>query len=482
MKPRIHNLKERGIAVIMTALTLVFLIPIVGLGIDAGLLYLAKAKLTSACDAGALAAARSLNRGLTLADQEANATNRALSFFDANYPPGFLQSSSRTRNVTVSETAYRLRTVIVTATSVQPVYFMRLLGYNTVTIGATGRANRRDVNLMMVLDRSGSMANSNSCEPMKTAAREFLTYFANGRDRLGLITFSSSYSMGVSPTMTFFTTMDTAIAGISCTGGTTTSAAVSEAYNQIVNINEAGVLNMIVLFTDGLANGLYASFPVKTQTDTRFGNGESSYSSLSTLYSMPPGGCRDSSNRQFPNAAWAPANKEGIMIGGDTSTGNSWGLYRPNSTSESVIADSSGCAMASSGSNRYRRDIAYIPDYDYYGNNARCCYVTPATFTAGPYTNSIRPDRPISVQNAAMNAADSLAGRSRDNLTLKPVIYTLGLGTGVDATLLRRMANDPASPIYDSTKQIGLYAYAPNAADLSRAFAQIASEILRLTR
>ncbi|MCP2937782.1 hypothetical protein NK983_34305, partial [Salmonella enterica subsp. enterica serovar Typhimurium] len=61
-------------------------------------------------------------------------------------------------------------------------------------------------------------------------------------------------------------------------------------------------------------------------------------------------------------------------------------------------------------------------------------------------------------------------------------IYTLGLGTGVDATLLRRMANDPASPIYDSTKQIGLYAYAPNAADLSRAFAQIASEILRLTR
>lgn len=482
MKPRIHNLKERGIAVIMTALTLVFLIPIVGLGIDSGLLYLAKAKLTSACDAGALAAARSLNRGLTLADQEANARARALAFFDANYPSGFLQSTGRTRDVSVSETAYRLRTVIVTATSTQPVYFMRLLGFNNVTIAATGRANRRDVNLMMVLDRSGSMANSNSCEPMKTAAREFLTYFANGRDRLGLITFSSSYTMGVSPTMTFYTVMDTAISGISCTGGTTTSAAVSEAYNQIVNINEAGVLNMIVLFTDGLANGIYASFPVKTQTDTRYGNGDSGYTNTGQLYSMPPGGCRDSANRQYPNASWAPANKVGIMVGGDNSTGDSWGLYAPNFATEVLITDSSGCSMASNTRNRYRRDIAYIPDYDIYGNNARCCYVTPATFTSGAYSGYIRPDRPISVQNAAMNAADSLAGRSRDNLTLKPVIYTLGLGTGVDATLLRRMANDPASPIYDSTKQIGLYAYAPNAADLSRAFAQIASEILRLTR
>jgi hypothetical protein len=282
--------------------------------------------------------------------------------------------------------------------------------------------------------------------------------------------------------MTFYTTMDTAISNITCTGGTTTSAAVSEAYNQIVNINEAGVLNMIVLFTDGLANGIYASFPVKTQTDTRYGNGESGYSSTGQLYSMVPGGCRDSATRQYGNANWAPANKSGIMIGGDTSTGTTWGLYTPNNSGEVVISDSSGCSMASSGTNRYRRDIAYIPDYDIYGNNARCCYVTPATFTSGAYNGYIRPDRPISVQNAALNAADSLADRSRNNLTLKPVIYTLGLGTGVDATLLRRMANDPASPIYDSSKQIGLYAYAPNAADLSRAFAQIASEILRLTR
>ncbi len=477
--------RERGIAVMLTAITLVVIVPVVGLGIDASLLYLAKAKLASSCDAAALAAARTLNRGLTLAEQGLNARARALAFFDANFPSGYLNSTGRTREVVVAETAYRLRTVTVTATTTQPVFFMRALGYSTVSIGASGKANRRDVNLMMVLDRSGSMSTSGSCTPMKDAAQDFLKYFANGRDRLGLITFSSSYSLAVAPTMDFYTTMDNAIGSITCTGGTGAGGAASEAYHQIQLINEPGVLNMIVLFTDGVANGVHASFPVKRQTDTRYGNGESSYSNTGSTYSMAPSACKDSGGRAYPNASWNPADKVGVMVGDTGTTGTSWGIYAPTmpsvTSNDAVLSDNSGCSFASSINNRYRRDIAYIPDTDSFGNNLRCCYTTPATFTSGAYNGFIRPDTPRSVQDAAGNAADSLAARVRADGTLGPVIYTIGLGS-VDAVLLRRMANDPASPIHDSTKQVGMYAYAPDATQLSRAFAQIASEILRLAR
>jgi hypothetical protein len=242
---------------------------------------------------------------------------------------------------------------------------------------------------------------------------------------------------------------------------------------------------MIVLFTDGVANGVHASFPVKRLTDTRYGNGESAYSNTGQTYSMAPSTCRDSSNRAYPTSGWNPANKYGVMVGDTGTTGTSWGLYAPTlatiTANDATLTDNNGCQFASSVNNRYRRDIAYIPDTDAFGNNLKCCYTSPATFTSGSYSGFIRPDRPRAIQDAAGNAADSLASRVRLDTTLGPVIYTIGLGS-VDATLLRRMANDPASPIHDSTKQVGMYAYAPDATQLSRAFAQIASEILRLAR
>jgi Flp pilus assembly protein TadG len=80
--------RERGIAVMLTAFLLVFTIPAVGLAIDAGVLYLVRSKLSSACDAAALATARNLNLGLTLEDQQANAIARGTAFFNANFPAG----------------------------------------------------------------------------------------------------------------------------------------------------------------------------------------------------------------------------------------------------------------------------------------------------------------------------------------------------------------------------------------------------------
>lgn len=69
------------------------------------------------------------------------------------------------------------------------------------------------------------------------------------------------------------------------------------------------------------------------------------------------------------------------------------------------------------------------------------------------------------------------------------VIYSIGLGTGVDTTFLREVANDPLSDTYDPTKPAGLAVFAPSCpssqctAQLQQVFQTIASKILlRLTR
>ena len=67
-----------------------------------------------------------------------------------------------------------------------------LLGYMTgaTTVQTSAQVVRKDVNVMMVLDRSHSMALSSSCAPMIAAAQEFVDQFASGRDNVGLITFA----------------------------------------------------------------------------------------------------------------------------------------------------------------------------------------------------------------------------------------------------------------------------------------------------
>jgi hypothetical protein len=79
-----------------------------------------------------------------------------------------------------------------------------------------------------------------------------------------------------------------------------------------------------------------------------------------------------------------------------------------------------------------------------------------------------------------MNLSDNVAAMARNNPTLPVVTYTIGLGTLVDHDILRRMANDPTSPSYDSSRVSGLYVYAPTVDQINAAYARIASEVLRL--
>ena len=278
---------ERGTALVLGTASLVFLVPMIGIAVDVGFLYSAKARLQAAVDGSSLAAARSLNLGQTLAAQKATATQNAVNWFYGNFPPGTWGTTNTQMDNTISHvniypdmTNPQLDHVDVTATTKVPTYFMKWFGSNATTITAIGNATRRAAVVMMVLDRSGSMCTGGSqpctkaqttlpCAQMLTAAKQFTGQFAEGRDYIGLVSFSTNTYVHSPPTTSFQTTLGFSnnsgsgngqIDNISCAGGTNTAEGVSMAYQLLKQTGLPGALNIIMLETDGLPNSLSMNF------------------------------------------------------------------------------------------------------------------------------------------------------------------------------------------------------------------------------
>jgi Flp pilus assembly protein TadG len=474
---------RRGIVVIMLSLMVaVVMLPLVGLAIDGSILYLVQAKLSAAVDAATLAAARSLSVGLDITSQTASATATAQSFFYANFPSGYWNTTNLSFSTAVAQTAYKTRTVTMQASVTVPLTFMRILGQTGSTVAAQGQTSRRDVVMIIVIDRSSSLADAGVCGTMTAAAQNFVNYFSNGRDEIGLVTFMDGYNLTYAPTLNFGSnapSLSTVIGGVQCYGDTGTAGALNQAYTQLQTINEPGALNLIVFFTDGHPNGIAANFPVKTQVDTRY-----DYQNTSSLVSTPASSCASTTTLQGEIAEWSgePAPSLGYTEGLFAVTSSS-----ASTTSEQVAASLTGCGMSSNQA-KMRRDIAYVPAADLY-SNATTGYQSLAglVYPAGnPYANQIRVDMPTALVAASVNAADNQATTIRNDANLVPVIYAIGLGgttaEPIDATFMERVSNDPRSPIYNSAQPAGEYFYSPTATDLAGVFQQVASEILRLSQ
>src|SRR5580704_8966229 len=86
--------REKGVSLLLATLSLVFIVPMMGLFVDVGILYAVKARLQASVDGAALAAARALNLGQSTDDQATNAKQNALNWFYANFPAGTWATTS----------------------------------------------------------------------------------------------------------------------------------------------------------------------------------------------------------------------------------------------------------------------------------------------------------------------------------------------------------------------------------------------------
>ncbi|MDX9952998.1 MAG: VWA domain-containing protein [Anaerolineae bacterium] len=156
---------ERGGVLLLLALSLIVLIGLLALAIDIGVGYAARRKVQNAVDAGALAAA------VKLADHESDSVIYAVieqytiveneaHTFEAFYiaePGGPVLATVGEGAIPLSATGIRINATLTT-----PTYFAQLLGFDTLTVEASGGGGFGKADIMLVLDRSGSM-DDDSC-------------------------------------------------------------------------------------------------------------------------------------------------------------------------------------------------------------------------------------------------------------------------------------------------------------------------------
>jgi Flp pilus assembly protein TadG len=491
---------ERGATLILFSLLLSsLLIPIIGLAIDGSIIWWMKTKLSSAVDASALAAARSLNLASNSSQLQTTAATVGAEYFTANFPAGVMGttlskiSGQTSPVITVDSTNDQIIKVTVQAVISVPTYFLRILGYKSVPLGDKGQSTRRNTNIIFVLDRSYSMQQAGVCSQVAANAEGFINTFVEGRDTLGLVTFQTAAYVDFAPSTTFKTATTNLLNTMVCTGYTSTAEALWTAWQEIQTINQPAALNLIFLLTDGQPDSFAADFPIKTYADTRYDP-----INTSTYEQTPPSKCvvsaSNSTLRGVITDALGSPDATGYTAGIFANVGKPLNYSSPYILPTSTIA-ATGCSFTNSSNyptyTAYARmDLAYIPATDIHGNALTTGYKTLDYYPAGnPYynqahTNQARIDTPKSVMYAATNAAADMANTIRSNGIY---IYTVGLGgtpeQAIDSDFLMRVANDPLLPAseFNANQPVGHFAYA-NASSLASVLAAVASQILHLSQ
>ncbi len=157
---------RRGSVFTLVGIATVPLVAFIGLSTDAGRGYLTKARLGQAVDAAALAGGRAFFQSYREDDVR--------KYFDANFPPGFLDSTPNPvlLNIVFDEDA---GTVSVDASVSVPTSFLKVLMMDYMTVSSSAQVQRElhGLELAMVLDVTGSMSGS-KLTSLKLAANSLL--------------------------------------------------------------------------------------------------------------------------------------------------------------------------------------------------------------------------------------------------------------------------------------------------------------------
>ena len=177
------------------AIAIVILVASVGTAIDSGRGYLVKSHLSQALDAAALAG----GRGVFSQTRD----DDIRMFFNANFPGEYLDAVVTGPTIQVDANNEE---IALSATAVIPTTFMRVLGFETLTVRSETvvRRSNRGMELVLVMDNTGSMAGA-KINAMKSAATELVNILYGNRETIpnfwiGVVPYVATVNVGSSRT------------------------------------------------------------------------------------------------------------------------------------------------------------------------------------------------------------------------------------------------------------------------------------------
>jgi Flp pilus assembly protein TadG len=129
--------RDEGAVAVFVAITIVVLLGVVGLAIDAGALYRERRELRTGADAGALAIAEDCARGLPSCNYE---DDTAKAYADANASDGYADVLGVDLNLSAKTVTVHLGTLTEDADTIFRPFFAQVVGFEGTTVHATATA------------------------------------------------------------------------------------------------------------------------------------------------------------------------------------------------------------------------------------------------------------------------------------------------------------------------------------------------------
>jgi hypothetical protein len=426
-------LKNQSGAILITyALMLTALLGFVALGVEAGRWYLVRSELSKAVDAAAMSGAKNIS------NPNVDPRTIAEEIGKENFPAGQLGTAAAGEG-SVSFIPSFVGTKFQVVGNVSAVSILaQVFGIQQVPTSSLGVAQIKEVEIMMVLDKSNSMV-SPSPTPLtnlKAAALSFVSFFkeTEAADKMGLITFNTTASVDHRLSTYFVNDMTAKINAITSPAGKMRATNAEEAIDRSDNQAAGGftdqtgipedsrVQQYLIFFTDGNPTAFRDSFTYR-----------------GTVYD---------------GVAYAGPGGVNICDGTGLSDPVTGDTLRPSGLPGGVPATPTGDGRATSSNTKWLVFAEY-----------------PAPSPYGPESNI--PNNVLG--NYLIDTAKKKAIKHATELKAKGIkIYAIGLGADVDEPFLRDNIAS-AGP--------GFYENAPTPDKLEAIFNRIAKEIrLRLVQ
>jgi Flp pilus assembly protein TadG len=185
---------QRGAVMMIVGLAIIPLFAVIGLAIDGGRGYMLKSKLSYAIDAAGLAGGRSFDTDLREED--------IAMFFEANFPSGYMGSVLDPGNPVVTFDDEE-NTITIEARATIPTRFMNVAGVHEMQVAARTviRRELQGMELVLVMDNTGSMRSGGKIDAMKDAATNLIDILYGSRDEVddfyvSLVPYAATVNIG----------------------------------------------------------------------------------------------------------------------------------------------------------------------------------------------------------------------------------------------------------------------------------------------